>query len=57
MYDSAMTTKKAMKLLGADTEYALAKLLGIKHQAVYAWRGKVPQARQWQVQILAGKSA
>ena len=52
-----MTTKKAMKLLGAETEYALAKLLGIKHQAVYAWHGKVPQARQWQVQILARKKA
>lgn len=55
MYALPMTTKRAMKLLGADTEYALAKLLGIKHQAVYAWRGQVPEKRQWQVQILAAK--
>jgi len=48
-----MTTTQAMKRLGVKTEYSLAKLLGIKHQAVYAWHGKVPQARQWQIQLLA----
>jgi len=52
-----MTTTQAMKRLGVKTEYSLARLLGIKHQAVYAWHGKVPQARQWQVQILARKKA
>jgi|JI102314A2RNA_FD_contig_71_2408266_length_464_multi_2_in_0_out_0_2 hypothetical protein len=55
--DSAMTTTKAMRLLGVKTKYALAHLLGIKHQAVYAWGGKVPQARQWQIESIMAKKA
>lgn len=41
-----------MKILDVKTEHALSKALGIKHQAVYAWNGKVPQARVWQIESI-----
>jgi hypothetical protein len=31
---------------------ALAKLLDVSHQAIYAWRDKLPQARLWQLQAV-----
>ena len=31
---------------------ALAKLLDVSHQAVYAWRGPLPKMRLWQLQVL-----
>lgn len=52
-----MTTNQAMRILGLKTEYALSKALGIKHQAVYAWNGKVPQARIWQIESIMAKKA
>lgn len=52
-----MTTNQAMKVLGLKSEYALAKALGIKHQAVYAWGGKLPQARVWQIDSIVAKKA
>lgn len=52
-----MTTNQALRLLGLKTEYALAKALGIKHQAVYAWGGKLPQARVWQIESIMAKKA
>jgi len=51
-----MTTNQAMKILGVKTEYALSKALGINHQAVYAWKGKVPQARVWQIESIVAKT-
>lgn len=55
MTTPTMTTKKARAALGVRSDYALALALGIKPQAVYAWKGKLPPARVWQVQnIVAG---
>lgn len=44
-----MTKSQAKKKLGVKTDYALAKALGIKPQAVAAWGKTVPQQRQWQI--------
>lgn len=34
------------------TEAEMARKLGIKPQAVYQWDGKVPMARQYQIQLM-----
>lgn len=34
------------------TEAEMARKLGIKPQAVYQWNGKVPMARQYQIQLM-----
>lgn len=50
-----MTTNKAKKLLGAKSDYELAKILGVQRQAVGAWKGTLPQGRQWQVELMVSK--
>lgn len=48
-----MDTKQAKSLLGIESDYRLAKLLGVTKQAVSKWKckfdGKVPDHRQEQV--------
>ena len=34
------------------TEAEMARQLGIRPQAVYQWGGKVPMARQYQIQLM-----
>jgi len=54
--NQTMTKREAREKLAVPTDYALAKALGINHQAVYAW-GKdddpIPQQRAWQIQAMA----
>ena len=53
--DKQITKAQARELVGAKTDYQLAKRLGIKHQAVSAW-GKddapIPQQRVWQIRAM-----
>jgi len=50
-----MDTKTAREILGCASDYALAHELNLTRQAVSAWGGKVPQGRQWQIELLAIK--
>jgi hypothetical protein len=46
----AMDKQTAIKKAGGVQ--ALAKLLDVSHQAIYAWRGKLPKMRLFQLQVL-----
>ena len=48
-----MEKQTAIEKAGSVTE--LAKLLGIKREAIYQWKDKIPQAREWQLKILRPK--
>jgi hypothetical protein len=52
-----MTKAQAKKLLSAESDGALAKVLGVKRQAVSAWGKFIPQARQWQIEAMIAKNA
>ena len=45
-----MDKQTAIEKAGSVTE--LAKLLGIKREAIYQWGTQVPKARVWQLKIL-----
>jgi DNA-binding transcriptional regulator YdaS (Cro superfamily) len=43
---------KAQAIEKAGTAMALAKLLGIKRQAISQWGDQLPIARYWQLKVL-----
>lgn len=45
-----MRTKTAIRYFGTAAE--LARRLGISRQSVHDWQGKVPEGRQYQLEIL-----
>jgi len=49
-YHASMT--KAQAIEKAGTAMALAKLLGIKRQAISQWGDHLPTARYWQLKVL-----
>lgn len=51
-----MTKAQAKKVLAAHSDGALAKILGVKRQAVSAWGKHIPQQRQWQIEAMIAKS-
>jgi transcriptional repressor of cell division inhibition gene dicB len=53
--DSDMTLEIALQHFG--NRYRLAKALGIKPQAIYQWKGKIPELRQYQIRELIEKRA
>jgi hypothetical protein len=50
-----MDTKTAREILGCANDNALARELNLTRQAVSRWGGKVPEWRQWQIELLAIK--
>lgn len=50
-----MDTKTARTMLDCANDNVLAQKLNLTRQAISAWGGKVPQSRQWQIQLLAIK--
>ena len=53
--NQTMTKREARQILGAASDYALAKIIGTTHQAVYKWGGDddpIPQQRDWQIRLM-----
>lgn len=54
-----MDTKQAKSLLGIESDYRLAKTLGVTKQAVSKWKhkfgGRVPAHRQEQIRAMLAK--
>lgn len=48
-----MTVGEAKQLLNVNSDKALADILGITRQAVFQWRGTVPDLRRYQIEALA----
>lgn len=50
-----MTKREARKLVGVETDHALALALGVRSQAVYQWGADddpIPQQRVWQIRAM-----